>query len=307
MPRATATVDRVHSDNFDYYYLKYLKESNDKQFEQETSTRIIEQSIWFPPTAYSVLPIAVPYAYRDRGCRSIKRSDGTDMWGCPNSAGYVRDDNSLIKGLVKQLDIDSPPSSFGEIAYKGRRLGRGFVAAHIWPRTTHLAQTNSFWPNLVWLPKGLALLSDHETSFVQPFLQDVSMRIYGQISTCSQGTVAKSWWILLSRFHSASKSISDRVNEVALDELNYFRVSSRFLNSRLNKIRSVSQALECIARGKPVPHEYGKIVTSKYTRELQQQSDPLCVVAPDKANKLHKSLRSYASSIEVALQDYKGT
>ena len=112
----------------------------------------------------------------DRGSKS---KGIPDQWGSPNAQGFFRDDNSLVKELPGSLTVTSSSQ-----LYKGRRLGNGFVASHLWRELSigGLASrhplTYSFVPNLVWLPSEVAALTDREASFVQSYTQAISIKVY---------------------------------------------------------------------------------------------------------------------------------
>lgn len=137
--------------------------------------------VWMHPDVYERLPILVPYAVRDPLVRGNKAKGISDSWGAPNDAGYFRDDNSLVKGLPRSLEIDGPSRG----PYRGARIGTGFVAAHVWRTLTDGAglsarnpATYSFVPNLVWLPGEIAALTDREGSFAQLYVQALAQKVY---------------------------------------------------------------------------------------------------------------------------------
>ena len=82
--------------------------------------------------------------------------DHRDLRFSPNEAGYSRDDNSLVKSLAN-LPIHSPRRP----KLHGRKLGQGWVAAHVGHMSTGNPLLNSFVGNLLWLPEPLASLTDH--------------------------------------------------------------------------------------------------------------------------------------------------
>ena len=147
---------------------------------------LVDLSIWIPPSFYEKLPIILPYVVRDSSCRT-KRETGEDEWGSSNEQGFLRDDNTLIKGLVRSFKIKSPKVR----SYNGSRLGRGFVASHIWRKvrientqiiTSRHFKLNSFVPNLAWLPVQISKLTDREGSLPQRLLQAISYKIYRGIN-----------------------------------------------------------------------------------------------------------------------------
>src|SRR5437016_1655354 len=89
-----------------YHFLqKTLLESDAEQFRQLASQLIAALGIWLSPDTYRRYPLLVPYAVRDPTCRGDKLKGIPDEWGAPDSAGLVRDDNSLIKSLPRSLSV----------------------------------------------------------------------------------------------------------------------------------------------------------------------------------------------------------
>lgn len=233
---------KVDGNHVLYHYLeKDLQRSDVWLFQMLTARLVGDLSIWIHPDTFTRLPLAIPYARRDPSCR--KSIGGIEAWGSPDSDGYFRDDNSLIKGLTKSLKIERSNShSF----YRGR-LGNGFTACHVWRTLRNKAQiasrspyTYSFIPNLVWLPTQVAKLSDREGSFVQTYLQALSLKIYRkrQMPDQLQPFVDKIWRMLPSPSGIPLDGLPDEA------ELNFFENSSTFLDTRIKKIVKVVQLLD---------------------------------------------------------------
>jgi hypothetical protein len=154
----------VDGNHILYHFLqKGLLQEDVWLFQMLTARLVASLGIWFPLRTYAAMPFLAPYAVRDSSCRKDAKTGRPEAWGSPNSTGYFRDDNSLIKNIPSSLPIES---RFGE--YAGARMGNGFVASHVWRRLTidgYASQhslTNSFIPNLVWLPAQVSKLSDRK-------------------------------------------------------------------------------------------------------------------------------------------------
>ncbi len=225
--------------------------------------------VWLPVDVYREFPVLLPWVVRDPDCRGRKAKDGTtlrkDEWSAPNEGGYLRDDNSLVKGLKQSLTVSSRRSTYLD----GHRLGTRFVAAHIWREVddpklaTRLPLLNSFVPNLVWLPAQVAKLSDHEASVVQEALKSVSWAIYRhqEVEPGLRPVVDEAWALL-----PAPAPIS----EITLEELNWFVTTPTFLALRRRRLKTVIGALEALERGS-LPT--GKIIASRYTAGLPKVSE----------------------------------
>ena len=174
---------QVDGDNILYHYFqKHMIKEESEEGRLILTSMIRDLSIWLPIDLYRKLPILIPYAVRDPTCRkSVNKI--REEWGSCNSSGYFRDDNTLVKAIPRRFQIISKKNT-----YPKARLGNGFVASHVWrilSNNTTLASrnslTNTFVPNLAWLPRQLSKLTDREGSFSQKYLQALSIARFEQI------------------------------------------------------------------------------------------------------------------------------
>lgn len=270
-----------------YNYLqKNLQVKNQRLFKDFVVQAINDLGVWFPPDSYKQLPIALPHVVRDASCRPNKNKP-EDEWASPDALGYVRDDNSLVKGMVKSFDIYSPNN---EVFFHNKRLGNGYVAAHAWRETVEgrSAQKNpllnSFWPNLIWLPADLARLTDVEGSFTQRYVQALSLKIYENLEVEDelQKIIDESWELLSKENEIPLHSLS------GAEDLNFFVVTERFIKRKIKNIRVVSNALRQVSEGKPIAK---KVLSTRYTEGLPK-------VDKDNAKQLRLSLERYLMAVE---------
>ncbi|WP_316738523.1 hypothetical protein [Pedobacter aquatilis] len=219
----------TNGDNIIYHYIQktLLAEDTSDEFAKELIERlIIDLSIWLPTHLYQKIPVLLPYVVRDHSCRTKKPGQLKHEWGNANQSGYLRDDNSLIKGIIKPLFVDSRRI----IDYNNKKLANGFVACHIWQKleltqdklaSRHPA-TNSFIPNLVWLPRQIAKLTDREGSFAQNLLKTISYKIYGAFTSPLTDNI----WPELFNPQIQTKYPVD------ISRLNYFRVNEAWTKKR---------------------------------------------------------------------------
>jgi hypothetical protein len=200
------------------------------EFSKELLKRLlIDLSIWIPTNFYRRLPIILPYVVRDNSCR-IKQQNGEDEWGAANSNGFLRDDNTLLKGIVRSFAIRSKKIA----AYNRKKLGTGFVASHIWGKVTikdsfmissRHHTLNSFVPNLVWLPVQISKLTDRDGSYAQKILQALSYAIYKEINLPKD----------LSRIWEAIPYPEDFEGfDIDLAEINFFDAPDSWLRKRIS-------------------------------------------------------------------------
>lgn len=282
----------LNGDTALYAYLKSdLKDRHPKEFEFLLADMLNRLTIWFSPEIYEQLPILVPYAARDPDSRGNKKKGIPDQWGSPNTEGIFRDDNSLIKGLPKSLIINSPNGHM----YNGKSMGKGFVAAHVWPKdrnseqyTTRNPLTYSFVPNITWMPSHLAKLTDLQGTFAQRYIQALSTKIYGETNLSKT----------LLNFTDGSDAIcnADPREYKEYDSLlpdrkdfNMFELNESFITRRIAKIQQVQAAISARINGQPI---VGKIISKRYTSGLQ-------VADPNAIAPLNLRLKEYIDILQV--------
>ena len=267
-----------------YHFLqKGLLEEDVWLFQMVTARLVASLGIWFPLRTYSVIPFLAPHAVRDNSCRKDAKAGRPEAWGSPNNEGYFRDDNSLIKVIPSALPIES---RFSE--YDGARMGNGFVASHVWRTLTNDGSasrhplTNSFIPNLVWLPTQVAKLSDREGSFVQSYLQAISKKIYRSalVSVHQRNVVAEAWSLLPDPSGIPLQGLP------GVEHLNFFAYSTDFINSRFRSLRKVHQLITCAIDGQSGPH-----VSKRYNEGLK-------LIHPEQLEPLDQFFREYLAGLE---------
>ena len=274
----------VHGDNLIYQFLKkVLIQDEEKPLIADLPQLIIEtMAIWWPLDVYRELPILLPWVVRDNKCRASKSRGTKEEWGAPDEDGYLRDDNSLIKALPRNLCVRGPKEKHLENAV----MGTEFVACHIWREVQHeklanrLPLLNSFIPNLVWLPSQIAKLTDLEGESVQRILQAMSFRIYrnAPVKPGMEPIVRDAWGLI--------PPPRREIQEINLSELNWFEATPRFLDTRLSRLKTVVSALEALECGEPITK---KVTTTRYSEGLPR-------VAPESRRALLEYLKRFAVS-----------
>lgn len=248
MSKATARAKPIQGDDVLYRFFKEELLSDPDLSGTLALLMVTSLGIWFPPSTYSEWPILLPHVVRDNQCRVRKSSKGAivqpEAWGTPNSRGYLRDDNSLIKGLPRGMKIIS--SRFSD--FNGRTLGKAFVASHIWrdvdgqTRANHDPSLNSFIPNLVWLPRQVSKLSDLPGSPIMNALKRVSFSIYRHLPVASPlNKISESCWRALN--------YRGEPIDVGRLQLNWFAPGPKFVPTRVGKVRTVTNLLTSIDSG----------------------------------------------------------
>lgn len=265
MPKkAIAMID---GDNILYHFLqKDLFESDIWLFQMLCARLVAGLGIWLHPSLYQNIPTLLPFVVRDPSCR--KRKDGdVEAWGTPSEDGYLRDDNSLVKAIPRTMLV----SSATQPLYHGKRIGNGFVAAHVWRKVKGSAVgatlasrdpwTNTFIPNLVWLPAEVAKLSDREGTFTQLYLQALSAKIYRHLDVVpSMRPIVDRIWGMLD--------IPQGIPEQGLpptEELAFFQPGEACVQDRRQSVADVVTALQAVVSGQPLP---AKVITSRFGNGL---------------------------------------
>ena len=270
-----------------YHYLqKELLTSDVWLFQMLTARLVTDLGVWIHPDTYSEMPVLLPFVVRDSRCR--KSVGGQEAWGAPDKDGYFRDDNSMIKGLAKQLVASKKSSPI----YAGRALGNGFTACHVWRAikgdgkfASRNPRLNSFIPNLVWLPAQVAKLTDREGSFVQTYLQALSWKIYRdkKVKKKIKRHSEEAWKLLHCPVEIPEDGLPDK------DELNYFDHSESFVRKKAEKLQSVLSLLEVAIKGAKCKK---KMVSGRYDSGISG-------VGQKKLVKLHKGLSSYLEATQL--------
>jgi len=274
----------VDGQNILYHYIQKSVMKKEDEFSKELLKHLlVDLAIWIPGNLYRKLPIILPYVVRDNSCR-IKTTNREDEWGSANSKGFLRDDNTLLKGIVRSFSIKSSKISI----YEGRKLGTGFVASHIWGKVTidnnllissrhHMF--NSFVPNLVWLPVQVSKLTDREGSLAQRFLQAISYKIYREISLPKE----------LSSIWDALAKPEDPPNiNVDLRQVNYFDVPNEWLTKRISGLLSEIDVILSID-GTDIDKK-AKVKSSRYLPSLER-------IPPRQRRELNQWLSMYKTWI----------
>lgn len=288
----------IDGTNILYHYLqKDLFESDIWLFQMLTARLVAGLGIWLHPNIYQRMPTLLPFAVRDPSCRKRKAGD-VEAWGAPNENGYLRDDNTLVKAIPKSMIVQSERQPL----YHGRRVGNGFVAAHVWRQVKGSAisatlasrdpWTNTFVPNLVWLPTEVAKLSDREGTFTQLYLQALSAKIYRHVDVVpAMRPVAGRIWEMLDLPTGIPEQGLPKI-----DELSFFHARDGYIQTRRQSVADVVAALRAVLSGQPLT---GKVITTRY-------GDGLPSVSRDQLTQRVSELDSYINAIPGGEQAVDG-
>jgi len=250
---------------------------------EQTLLLVKRYAVWIPVEAYVSAPWLAPYARRCIRIREDARVGGEerDMWGFPDERGYFTDDNSLIKQIHKGKRVIPTTSPYAD-----RKLSGGMICCHVWPGTTKNPLLFSFVPNLVWLPKSLAPLSDNHGGDaphpVHDYLKGVSVgRFFSQIVAVGSQRVARAWDELgrdqILPIPDHSNELSDATKLVKLSTGRVSRIV-KFLDEVLNGSKDPSRFSKRYHAGvgkgfDPSFPPIGRAVPTSVLRELLQEME----------------------------------
>ena len=260
--KAKSSRKPVNGDNILYHILKnQLDKSDEAKFLVEQL--ILQGGVWFKPETYQEIPIFLPYVVRDNSCKK----KASYSWGQANTKGFLKDDNTCIKDyLPSSITIQSKLPQLN-----GKLLGNGFVASHVWidlqgkPATLHACNwecTNSFIPNLVWLPAQLSKLTDRNGSYAQQFIQHISLLLYQSVAINNPNLSP-----MLPTIWSALQDPGIKpISTINLDDLNYFKHNTAWVAKKKRDLNNELQSILNIIGGElPIVKQ---IKTSKYAPSL---------------------------------------
>jgi len=280
---------RVDGQALLYAYLqKDLLQNDVWLFQMLTAHLVLSLGVWLHPETYRRFPFLVRFAIRDTTYRG--GPDTPERWGSPTDAALFADDNSLIKGLPRSLLIHAPPHR----PYRNRRMGKGFVAAHVWGGSTAIPSTYSFVPNLVWLPSEVAKLTDRQDSFVQRYVQAVAQKLYREeeLHGPLRAFVDRAWRRLPGPDGIPSQAIPSR--EEILRRVNVFVPDEGFFVRRRRALNAVVSGLRASLKGAPLP---GRVISTRYAEGLPK-------VPASARRKLLRDLERYSAALpEASLAD----
>ena len=108
---ATKPKKLVHGDDLLYRFFQDALVKEPELFAKVPQMMLEAMGVWFPRTAYRDWPVLLPWVVRDPKCRGNKSKGLPDEWGSPDEQGYLRDDNSLVKGLPRALSVKASGSA----------------------------------------------------------------------------------------------------------------------------------------------------------------------------------------------------
>jgi hypothetical protein len=263
---------KIDGDKVLYKYLQNDLQNIDFPFFFQAAIRFVtDLGVWIHPESYRRIPILEPICVRDT---SVIPTTNRAEWGKPQfDSGYFRDDNSMVNTCIKDSKYNKIESKRIS-AYNRMQLGKGYWCCHVWREigTGKLANRHnelfSFAPNLVWLPKQIAKLTDREGSIVQTVLQELSYHIYKDVIVepgLKDFIDEHSWKKIenLTRDRIIPESALPSV-----DSFNFVKLTDSFIRTKIRKHTRTANALLTHSKGGSLTA--GKIMSSKYDPHISK-------------------------------------
>lgn len=256
---------------------------------------LLRAGVWLPVETYRHWPVALPWIVRDNSVSSTKtKADNTGkslMKTASPTTGLMRTDNSPVGGLKKGLPVEWA-GGLGE-TFKSKPIKAGaheWMQSHCWSflfGTTQSAAThpltNSFVPNLVWLPHALGRLTDDERLVFADELRSIAWARYRhvEVDPAFREVVREAWSLL-------EPPLSREVGRDELTRVNEFKVPAKFYTTKVEMVRNLYRVVEMLQEGVDVgavgltPAVYLESLASADTdaiAALQQHLLPFSVAA----------------------------
>lgn len=244
-----------------------------KKFYKECIEKV---SIWLPIELYKKMPIFYPYSIRGR-----RHDETSDNWGAANDEGWLIDDNSDVKDLIRGKKIKGTK----------QKLNKGYIACHIWPNTTKIPQLFTFVPNLVWLPSPIARLSDNEESLFSKMLKQFSINHFYNIQ-CDKKEMhqiaSESWELLFNQSLHDVININFNQKNLLISDLDI----QRLIRKTSSNITKIIEHVELLLRGKYV-NLNERLIHSRYLPSLKEIIDK----NPKSCNKMVAWLQRFRDAL----------
>ncbi len=231
---------------------------------------LLRAGVWLPVELYQAWPVLLPWVVRDNSLKkgsSASKQGGELNTACPTT-GLRRSDNSPVGTIKNGLSVHwagGLETTFGTKGLKGGK--HEWMQSHCWSglaATGHSTATdpltNSFVPNLVWLPHALGRMTDDEELVFAEELRAIAWARYRYIPVAPafQALVNEAW----SRLEPPG---SEALQRHDLDRVNEFALPASFYLKRRARFAEVWSTTEALVGGRP--HE-GFAKQSKYIATL---------------------------------------
>lgn len=268
---------------------------------------LLRAGVWMPVETYRVWPVLLPWVVRDNSAAPSKKSAAKTGKPLIKTAspvtGMLRSDNSPVGTLKNGLPVSWAGGLDGTFKSKALKSGaHEWMQSHCWSFLSGTGQstathplTNSFVPNLVWLPHAMGRLTDDERLVFADELRAIAWARYRHIDVdpLLRDVVEEAWSLL-------DRPITADVERGELTRANEFVVPAKFYLPKVEKVRAISAYLEQLKDGQDAsavnlaPAVYKESLASvdvEARSHLERRLQPFVVTA-----------RQFVPPLEVATQ-----
>lgn len=239
--------------------LAWVFRRGDDQQRRAARHLLLRAGVWLPVETYQKWPVLLPWIVRDNSVAQSKTKaahTGKDLIKTASSGtGLLRSDNAPIGGLKKDLPVMWAGGLHETFMSKPLKGGtHEWMQSHCWSYLSDTGQstathplTNSFVPNLVWLPHAMGRLTDDERLVFAAELRAIAWARYRhvEVDRAFRDVVEEAWSLL-------DPPQADDVHMGHLGRANEFKVPAKFYQSKVEKVRSISAYLDKLQSGHDV-------------------------------------------------------
>lgn len=217
---------------------------------------LLRAGVWMPVETYRAWPVVLPWIVRDNSVAPSKNKAAKTgkplIKTASPTTGLMRSDNSPVGGLKNDLPVRWA-GGLGE-TFKSKPIKVGaheWMQSHCWSFLSGTSQsaathplTNSFVPNLVWLPDALGRLTDDERLVFADELRSIAWARYRhvEVDPALYEVVEEAWSLL-------EPPSSLEVGRDELTRVNEFVVPAKFYTSKIKKVLDISMVVEMLQEG----------------------------------------------------------
>jgi hypothetical protein len=220
---------------------------------------LLHAGVWLPLEVYELWPVLFPWMKRD----NPKVYAGHKFEADP-ADGFEIQDNSPIGTLKKDRPVQwttlSPVFQTNPISSGAHE----WMQSHCWDGMTTSPLTNSFVPNLVWLPHGLGRLTDDTSSLFDQEARRIAWSLYRDAPVPAALTgIIEGIWASLAPPEGELLSSDER------ELVNFFAIGSNFHLRRQREHLDHGHVATRLINGDSLQ---GLKLPKKYRRTLQRAS-----------------------------------
>ncbi|MCM3554860.1 hypothetical protein M3697_07040 [Janibacter melonis] len=229
--------------------------------EQRLAARklLLRAGVWLPVETYQAWPVLMPWVVRDNSLAQSKSKatqSGLDVIKTASpTTGLLRTTNAPIGGLKTGLPVKWAGSLQETFKSKPLRVGpHEWMQSHCWSHvgsTGHSAAThpltNSFVPNLVWLPHAIGRLTDDQRLIFGEEIRAIAWARYrhAPVAPVLQDVVENAWSLL-------DVPLASPVNERDLVMVNEFVPSAMFYRPHVRGVLRIWALLNALESNEDV-------------------------------------------------------